>query len=428
MRAQSIVAVVCASLAFAACTVKKTEQPPLSGPSEFALSLSMSATPDAISYDGGSQSAIRIAARGPDGRGIASLTMRVDTVVNGVAQDFGTLSARTIVTGSDGVASVVYTAPRKPAGGNTGTCNGLPGTCVTVVATPSGSNFEAANPQLVTIRLVPPGVILPPAGSPTAAFTFSPSPPSVAVPLIFDASSSSAGANSQITSYSWNFGDGTGTAEGQAVSHTFSNGGTFNVTLTVTNDRGLSDSDTQAVTVAATDPFTGDWTFSPATPLVGQSIVFNASQVQTSAGQNVVQYSWDFGDGTTGSGAVTTHTYAEAGGFNVVLSVVDDLGRRKVFGPKQVTVGTGNPIPSITFSPSSPRPGDTVIFDASGTLTAPGATIVSYSWNFGDGATSSSGPTASHSYTSAGARTVRVTVSDNLGRTGTATVTVTIVP
>ena len=43
MRAQSIAAVVvCASLAFAACTVKKTEQPPLSGPSEFALSLSMS--------------------------------------------------------------------------------------------------------------------------------------------------------------------------------------------------------------------------------------------------------------------------------------------------------------------------------------------------------------------------------------------------
>ena len=194
--------------------------------------------------------------------------MRVDMTVNGVAQDFGTLSARTIVTGSDGIASVIYTAPRQAQGANSGTCNGLPGTCVSIVATPMGSNFETANPQIVTIRLVPPGVILPPAGSPTAAFTFTPSPPSVAVPLVFDALEQQRQdrMSTEITSYSWDFGDGT-SASGRTVTHTFTSGGTFNVTLTVTNDRGLVCVDHRRRSLwQATDPFSGDWTFSPTTP------------------------------------------------------------------------------------------------------------------------------------------------------------------
>jgi hypothetical protein len=95
----------------AACTVHQSEAPGLTGPSEFALSLTMNALPDAISQDGGSQSSVRILAKGPDGQPIRALTMRVDMEVNGVLQDFGSLSARTIVTGSDGVATVVYTAP-----------------------------------------------------------------------------------------------------------------------------------------------------------------------------------------------------------------------------------------------------------------------------------------------------------------------------
>jgi PKD repeat protein len=346
MRAQSIAAVVvCATLALTACTVHKTEPPPLSGPSEFALSLSMTAIPDAISQDGGSQSSVRIAAKGPDGRAIPALPMRVDITVNGVAQDFGTLSARTIVTGSDGIASVMYTAPRQALGANSGTCNGLPGTCISIVATPMGSNFDTANPQVVTIRLVPPGVILPPAGSPTAAFTFTPSTASVSVPIVFDGSSSTPGQNSsEITAYSWSFGDGTAT--GRAVTHTFTTGGTFNVTLTVTNDRGLSASATQAVVVSAADPFSGDWTFSPTEPVEKESVVFNATPVQSSAGHGVVQYTWDFGDPNDrapGSGVVTSHPFEKANSYSVVLTVVDDLGRTKVFSPKQVTVTAPKP-------------------------------------------------------------------------------------
>jgi PKD repeat protein len=428
MRARSVVtaATLCVAVMLAGCTVHKTEAPPLSGPSELALSLSMTATPDSIAEDGGSQSAVKIVARGPDGRGLASLPLRVDMSVNNVPQDFGTLSARSVVTGSDGSATVMYTAPRQTQGANTGTCNSLPGMCVTIVATATGSNFQAANPQIVTIRLVPPGVILPPAGSPEAKFTVTPTPPSVAVPLIFDASSSTAGQNSgEITSYVWNFGDGSAEASGRTATHTFTTGGTFSVTLTVTNDRGLSASTTQAIAVGTSDPFSGDWTFSPTAPVVAQSILFNASGVQSSAGHDVTQFSWDFGDGATASGAVTSHAYSLPGTYNVVLSVADDLGRRKVFGPKPVTVGNGSPV-AIIAPPSVI--GKTVNFDASGSTAAPGATIVSYDWNFGDGATSQAGPTTSHTYATAQPFTVRLTVTDSSGRTGVASVTVTTTP
>src|SRR5881628_1915553 len=100
-----------ATLAFAGgCTVHQTEAPPLTGPSEFALALHLTVTPDSISQDGGSQSSITIQAIGPTGQPVSALPVRLDMLVGNVAQDFGTLSARTIVTGSDGKASAVFTA------------------------------------------------------------------------------------------------------------------------------------------------------------------------------------------------------------------------------------------------------------------------------------------------------------------------------
>src|SRR5262245_61126308 len=80
------------------CTVHSSETPPLAGPSGLALSLQVNAVPDSINQDGGSQSSVRVTAIGPDGKGLASVPLRLDMVVNGVSQDYGTLSARTVVT------------------------------------------------------------------------------------------------------------------------------------------------------------------------------------------------------------------------------------------------------------------------------------------------------------------------------------------
>ena len=92
--------------AITGCTVHQTEAPGLSGPSGLALTIRVAALPDSISQDGGSQSSIQVTAIGPDGQPKSGLPLRMDMMVEGKPQDFGTLSGRTIVTNSSGVASV----------------------------------------------------------------------------------------------------------------------------------------------------------------------------------------------------------------------------------------------------------------------------------------------------------------------------------
>jgi PKD repeat protein len=425
-------------LALTACTVHKTEAPSITGPSDLALSTRLEANPDTIGQDGGSQSSIRVFANGPDGKPLAGVTFRVDMEVRGVVADFGGLSARSIVTASDGIARVIYTAPAADPAGLTELCDGVPGTCVTIVATPSSTAFSSVAQQRVRIRLVPLGVILPPAQTPTAAFTFTPTPVNFNIPATFDASTSCGGtvvggrctSASAITSYAWDFGDGA-TATGRVVNHTFTSGTqtstSFDVTLTVINDRGVSASTTQKISVGASPAPTGDWTFSPAVPVVGETVFFNATQVQPAPGHRIVSYNWNFGDGTTGTGVLTTHVFTQArvspDSYSVVLSVVDDAGATLVVAPKALQISSGLTA-NFTFSVQNAAT-HTMTFDGSGSTVQGNATIVSYSWAFGDGG-SGSGQVVSHPYPAAGTFTVRLTITDSLGRTAQKSQNVTV--
>ena len=431
-------AVALALIATAGCTVKNTEPPPLTGPSGLALTLTLNAIPDSISQDGGSQSSIKVTAIGPNGKPVSALPLRMDMAVNGVAADFGTLSARSIVTNSDGVATVVYTAPPGPPNGVFGTCNSLPGTCVSVVATATATNFSTANPESVLIRLVPLGVILPPAGSPTAAFTMSPAQALMNVPVTFDASGSTPGAGaSSISSYSWNFGDGTEPGTGRSVTHTFTTQQTFSVTLTVTNDRGLSASATVQTSVGALAAPTPKVVFSPSAPTAGQTIVFNADQSTAAPGHSLTTFSWNFGDGATASGSIASHAFATAGTYNVVLSVADDTGQK---GTTAVSVsvisggsggGGGATIAAFTFSPTAPVVNQQIVFNGSGSTAAAGHTLTKYLWEFGNLDTiTSTTPAVSYKYTSTGTFTVTLTVTDDSvpGQTARFSAPVTIAP
>lgn len=425
--------VAVAILATASCTVHNTQAPAVSGPSTFALSLTMSAIPDSISHDGGSQAAIKATVIGPDGKPQSAVPLRVDMNVNGVPQDFGTLSARTIVTGNDGVASVVYTAPPSPSNGVFGTCGSLPGTCVAIVATPTGSNFQTAVSQSVLIRLVPPGVILPPASTPTAAFTFSPQPATANLPLQFDASTSQPGIGaSQIITYSWTFGDGT-TGSGKTVTHTYAAQNSYNVTLTVTNDRNLSASTTQSVTVGSAALPTPLFTFSPAAPGVNEPVFFNAATSTPGVGHSTItSYRWNFGDGSTGAGVTVSHQFAIAGTYTVQLTVTDESGQSNTSAGTSITIGNPpSPTAAFTFSPTTPAVNQAVTFDASRSVPAVGPggqPIVSYSWTFGDNTAvqTTSSPTFSHTYGIAGVFNVTLVVKDSAGRIGTATAAVTV--
>jgi len=424
MRVSHLVVSALAAAALSAACQHKTEVPALSGPSSLSVTLNVTATPDRISQDGSAQSGIQVQAIGPDGRPLSGLPIRIDLFVNGVLQDFGALSTKSIVTGSDGIARTVYTAPPPT------TTQAV--TTVTVRAIPIGTDAQTSNAFSAEIRLMPIGVILPPADPPVAAFTISPQPVLLNVPSTFDASASTPGnGSSSITSYQWNFGDG-GTASGRVVTHTYTTTGTFSGTLTVTNDRGVSATAPISVSLGGdtSDAFSGDWIISPVGPVATQPVLFNADGVKTTAGHQVTVYNWNFGDLDTTqptSGFLVTHTFATAGTYNVVLSVQDDLGRKKVFPPKAITVSSGNPTASFTNSVTNAAT-HTVTFDGSASSAVGTATIVSYQWSFGDGSSSGalSGSVTSHSYGAAGTYTVRLTVTDSVGRTGTFQASVTV--
>ena len=99
----------------AACSVQETPIPVLSGPSELALRIAMQVTPDEILQDGTSQASLIIDVASVDGRPSRGHGAAHRHTFEGVIQDFGTLSAKTVVTGEDGRARVVYTAPARPA-------------------------------------------------------------------------------------------------------------------------------------------------------------------------------------------------------------------------------------------------------------------------------------------------------------------------
>ena len=110
-----------------------------------------------------------------------------------------------------------------------------------------------------------------------------------------------------ITSYEWNFGDGH-TGSGQNASHTYDQGGIYHVTLTVGNGH-CEDQITLPVTVNDTPIAEFDAT----TVCAGTPTQFTSRAI----GQGITSYEWHFDDGHTGSGQSTTHTFAQAGTYNV---------------------------------------------------------------------------------------------------------------
>ena len=139
-----------------------------------------------------------------------------------------------------------------------------------------------------------------------------------AVALNGSASSDNVG----ITSYVWTFTDVTlQTLTGQNPTYTFNNPGVYVVTLSVTDAAGNWATATTTVTVLDTvNPVANAG--QDQTVNVDSTVSFNASASSDNVG--IVSYEWDFGDGAQGTGVTTSHTYANAGTYNVTLTVRDD--------------------------------------------------------------------------------------------------------
>ncbi len=256
-------------------------------------------------------------------------------------------------------------------------------------------------------------------GTPKASFTYTPKFPIVGQTITFNASDS-YDPNGYIVSYVWNFGDGNiTTVTNPIIVHVYDVIGNYTAALTVADNQGLTDTTTQVVSVEKAPE--ASFTYTPATPYVGDTVTFDASSSTPSRG-NVTSYLWDFGDGsslTNTTDPIATHLYKAEGNYTVSLTITDSAGLTNTV--KKIIVVLQSPVAIFTYSPIYPKAFDTVTFNASNSYDANGH-IVSYVWDFGDGNMATvTNPIITHVYNRTGNYTVILIVADNEGYTHTKT-------
>lgn len=205
----------------AACTVDSQEPPSLAGPSGLAQGLTLSASPDRILHNGSAQSVVTLTMHDSTGQPMSG--QRVS-----VGASSGSLSHADVVTGADGRATFIVTAPALS----------VPAEDISVFATPFGTDSGAALTRTLRIAFTGPSNTM----APEATFVFAPETPVVGKSTAFDASETTdEGVPCVTCTYSWTFPSESKTGIG--VNYTlpsgqFPEGGTFVVSLTVRDTTG----------------------------------------------------------------------------------------------------------------------------------------------------------------------------------------------
>ncbi|MDX1905652.1 MAG: PKD domain-containing protein [Bacteroidia bacterium] len=217
-------------------------------------------------------------------------------------------------------------------------------------------------------------------------------------------------ANTSIdaTNYIWDFGDGS-LSTAAAPSHTYQAPGTYTVTL-VASDGSCSDTliMSSLIRVVGPQPAFSTDLITGCAPL---AIRFNDLSVPD-AGTSLVSWSWDFGDGNTGSGPSPVHTYTSAGSFDVTLQVLDSEGCLAQI-TRQSLISPTLPVAAFSATDTIACPGSLVQFINQSTGTG-----LSYFWSFGDGTTSTV-PNPVKLFAPNASYTVTLTVTDANGCTDT---------
>jgi gliding motility-associated-like protein len=218
-------------------------------------------------------------------------------------------------------------------------------------------------------------------------------------------------SSGNINSWNWNFGDGNSVSNsnGSPFTRGYSSAGSFTVKLYTVSDSSCT-SDTVTKTIAVHPLPVPNFTLPTAICLPNGSAVFaNTSSVPDNSGMTSV---FNFGDGSTAS--VTgnaTHVYAAGGSYPVRLTVTSAFGCVKDT-IKTLSAFFNKPIALFTVAPDTLCQGSNNNF--TNNSTAPGSTIQSSSWNFGDGSTSSANAPVKK-YNQAGNYSVSLTVTNAAG-------------
>ncbi len=134
--------------------------------------------------------------------------------------------------------------------------------------------------------------------------------------LEYSFTNSSTGA----ISYEWDFGDGNTSTE-ESPTHVYAEANTYTVSLTATNEVGLSSTLEQSIDILA--PVTADFSYQ-----VDPDDYRTFSFMDASVG--AVMLLWEFGDGFQFTGMNPTHTYDEDGVYTVTLTATSVTGNTDV--------------------------------------------------------------------------------------------------
>jgi len=326
----------------AGCSLSEQSAPGLTGPSTLGRSVVLIASPDRIPYDGSSQATITATVRNAVGGTEANVALRWEAAVIAITSSGATItsipvepSPQVSSTGANGTATTVVRAPIAP--------DIMPGgqVMLRVAAIPIGDDSSQlapgidAKPRVVTIELVPLDGAAAPDRLPVVDFTISPPVANVNQTVTFDGSltrDEGVVCGDRCT-YLWNFGPDAATKTGRIVTLAFPSAGTRTITLFVTDERGFTNTRMQTVSIVAPAAPVAQFIVIPIQPRVNAAATFDASESTTGIGTTIVQYLWEFDDGSAPqAGKTTTHIYSAVPtlpktAYNVTLTVTDDLGR-----------------------------------------------------------------------------------------------------
>ena len=238
--------------------------------------------------------------------------------------------------------------------------------------------------------------------------------------VYFDASTSSD--DTKITNYTWNFGDGA-FGYGVKVNHTYdvANGTpltVFNVTLTITDTGGLTNTSALWVTVDGQSPVAGFTADNTTITEKTQLLQVNASGSSDNVG--IARYSWDWGDGRSGEGMATNHTYTrymgDTGIYNVTLNVTDKAGNWATKVLVITVLDNTTPVARLVSNVSVAPALHVVEFN--GTTSSDNVAVLQWVWDFGDNTTKVSGNASyavvNHTYAAEGRYNVTLNVTDGI--------------
>ena len=193
--------------------------------------------------------------------------------------------------------------------------------------------------------------------------------------------SASVDRDGQLIGYRWDMGDGTSKV-GKQISHHYESPGLYTVKLAVTDDSGTSsNTDADSLSLFVNQEPTAD--AGPSQLVSSSEVRFDGTKSEDPDG-TIVEYVWNFGDGSSGSGPAPVHTYGNPGTYTVKLTVTDDSNTSNRSNTDETTIVINSAPIADAGPPLTAAPGEELVLDGSRSFD-PDGEISDFLWDFGDG-------------------------------------------